>query len=41
MYNDILTFFMDLLNHEAMLINTMVLVTENILKFALHGEAIP
>ena len=40
-YNDIPTFVMDLLNHQAMLINTMAPVTVNVLKSALRSEATP
>ena len=32
---------MDLLNHQAMLINAIAPVTVNVLQSALHGKAIP
>ena len=40
-YNDIPIFIMDLLNYQAMLINTIVLVIVNVLKSALYSEATP
>ena len=39
-YNEIPTFIIDLLNHQAMLINTMALVAVNILQSASCREAI-
>ena len=40
-YNEILMFIIDLLNHQAMLINMMAPVIVNVLQSALHGEVIP
>ena len=40
-YNEILTFIIDLLNHQAMLINTIVPVIVNVIQSALYNKAIP
>ena len=40
-YNEVPTFIMDLLNHQAILINTIAPVTVNVLQSALHGEVTP
>ena len=40
-YNDIPMFIMDVLNHQAILINTMAPVIVNILQLALYGEVTP
>ena len=39
-YYEILTFIMDLLNYQAMIINTIALVTLKLLQSALNGNAI-
>ena len=40
-YNKIPSFIIDLLNHQAMLINTMVPVKVNVLQLALHSKVTP
>ena len=39
-YNEIPTFIIELLNHQAMIINMIAPVTVNVLQLALHGKAI-
>ena len=40
-YNEIPTFIMDLLNHQAMIINTMVPVMSKLLQSTLNSNATP